>query len=99
MKRKSSIKEILIQILNRLDNIHSIPREWLTVDQLSEYTGMAKNTIYQYVHETRIPFHKIPNSRKLIFKRREIDSWIMGEKKESDIDPKKIADEIWESVK
>jgi len=98
MKNNKSIKEILIQILNRLDQIHLVSREWFTTNQVAEYIGVSKDTVYKYVHKRKIPYYKIANNRILIFKREEIDSWIMGEKKEADIDPNEIADRILETL-
>jgi excisionase family DNA binding protein len=54
----------------------SIPKQWLSVQELSEYLGLKPATIYQYVAERRIPYHKIPGSQLIKFKIGEIDEWM-----------------------
>lgn len=34
-------------------------KEYWTVDELATYSGFAKVTIYKWVHERKMPFHKI----------------------------------------
>jgi len=99
MKTTITENTILIRILKRLENITSLHRDWFTPEQVADYLGLSINTIYQYVSKKRIPYYKIPNSTKLLFKKAEIDEWIGGRNGETESIPKKIADEIWESVK
>jgi len=66
----------------------------MSVDQLSDYLGLKKNTIYQYVFKNKIPYKKIPGSSKLIFSRSEVDAWIEGgDFKNGDIE--RTSAEIW----
>lgn len=59
-----------------------ISRELLTSDEASEYTRLARQTIYDYVYRRQIPFYKIGG--KLVFKAYELDRWIdMGGDKEA----------------
>ena len=69
---QSTLQQILIevQLLSRQS------RCWLSVEDVANYLDLKVNTIYKYVNEKRIPFKKIPGSSKLIFSRREIDSWL-----------------------
>ena len=69
---QSTLQQILIevQLLGRQS------RCWLSVEDVAKYLDLKVNTIYKYVNEKRIPFKKIPGSSKLIFSRREIDSWL-----------------------
>jgi len=68
------IENLLRQILSEINSVNLSRSTWLTVDELSAYLGLKPNTIYQYVHENRIPYHKIPGSSKLLFARKEVDA-------------------------
>jgi excisionase family DNA binding protein len=46
----------------------------LNVRELSQYTGLARGTIYNYVSQRRIPFVKL--GRKTAFDIKAIDRWI-----------------------
>ena len=50
--------------------------EYLTIDQLRDYLPQnpAKQTVYQWVHFKKIPYHK--RGKAVLFKRTEIDQWI-----------------------
>lgn len=50
---------------------------WMTTDQVLEYipTHPCKRVLYEWVRNEKIPFHKLQGS--LIFKREEIDEWII----------------------
>ena len=92
----TDLREILLSILSAIENVEINAQLWLTPDKVSKYLGVSKNTIYQYVSRGKIPFHKIPNSSKLIFNRKEIDEWILGKKVEVGVseDVQKTADRI-----
>lgn len=70
------IENLLQQILREISAAKLSRSTWLTIEELSAYIGLKPNTIYQYVHENRIPYNKIPGSNKLLFCRREVDFWI-----------------------
>jgi excisionase family DNA binding protein len=52
----------------------------LSVDEVSEYTGLSINTLYAWVSQKKIPFVKIGRLTK--FDRKDIDSWIDSNKNE-----------------
>ncbi len=67
--------------LNRLEQLilnQSTPETdaWFDIDELCKYhpEKPAKATVYTWVRERRIPFHK--NGKKLAFLKSEIDAWI-----------------------
>jgi excisionase family DNA binding protein len=71
----------------KLDQILAIVREiragqgkqadpWMSVDQASSYLSVARATIYKWVHEGRVPHHKIPGSGLVRFRASELDQWI-----------------------
>ncbi len=47
---------------------------FLGVKELSEYLGVARGTVYQWVHEQKIPYYKIGGLVK--FEQEKIDRWI-----------------------
>ena len=52
--------------------------KWFNVEDLQEYhpNHPAKATIYDWVCQRRIPYHK--DGKKLRFLKSEIDSWLMS---------------------
>lgn len=69
----------LEQKLEFLSKVHSADTEvdqWLSVGELMEYIPEkpTKATIYGWVHEKRIPYHK--RTKKLLFLKSEIDEWL-----------------------
>ena len=47
---------------------------WLAVDEIAEYLGISKDTVYTWVTTGNMPGHKVGRLWK--FKRPEIDKWI-----------------------
>ncbi|BCZ98037.1 TPA: helix-turn-helix domain-containing protein [Legionella pneumophila] len=57
---------------------------WLSVDEIGEYLGVKRDTVYKWINERGMPASKIGRLWK--FKINEVDSWIKkGSKQESDI--------------
>jgi len=81
------IKKFLTQI--KVDQA-GVSTKWLSLPELCEYLPgkPARPTIYGYVAACSIPFHKTPGSRRLRFKKSEIDAWLEqgGKKTISQID-------------
>lgn len=57
-------------------------KEWLNIDELSIYTGIAKGTIYNYVSKGKIPHSKKGGLR---FNRKEIDEWMLDDEFNLDV--------------
>ena len=94
------IENLLRQILSEISAVKLSRSTWLTVDELSAYIGLKPSTIHQYVHEDRIPFRKIPTSRKLIFLRKEIDAWIINKNGHSRVEKAQAeANRIWQQTR
>lgn len=75
------IKKFLTQIKV---NQGEIATKWFSLPELCEYLPgkPSRPTIYGYVAANTIPFHKTPGSRRLRFKKSEIDAWLeQGSKK------------------
>lgn len=47
---------------------------WLSVEEIAEYLGVAKDTIYTWANSKGMPGHKVGRFWK--FKHDEIDAWV-----------------------
>lgn len=68
--------DIILQKLNRIEKYIFGLKEILNTEELSEYTGFKKSSIYKLVHSNDIPFSK-PNGKLLFFERKKIDEWLI----------------------
>lgn len=51
---------------------------WLTVDDVSKYLSVTKDTIYKWIDNRNMPAHKV--GRKWMFQKNEIDEWVKSGK-------------------
>lgn len=80
-------QEILWQLLHdirevkRMLNEHNgtvtavAEKEFLSIDECAEFTGLKKSTLYRLTHERRIPFFK-PGGNRVFFKREDVIKWL-----------------------
>lgn len=47
---------------------------WLSVDEIAEYLGVSRDTIYTWIDGKDLPAHRLGRLWK--FKREEVDSWV-----------------------
>ena len=47
---------------------------WLSVDEIAEYLGVSKDTVYTWISAKGMPAHRVGRLWK--FKRDEVDSWV-----------------------
>lgn len=47
---------------------------WLSVDEVSDYLGVKRDTIYKWISRKHMPAHKVGSLWK--FKRDEVDDWV-----------------------
>lgn len=47
---------------------------WLSVDELAEYLGVSKDTVYTWINSKGMPAHRMGRLWK--FKRDEVDGWV-----------------------
>ncbi len=66
---------------------------WRSVDDIAEYLGVSKDTVYAWVTQKGMPGHKVGRFWK--FKREDVDAWIRdgGAASSSDEDLKEKSDD------
>ncbi len=47
---------------------------WLSVDEIGDYLGIKRDTVYKWISEKGMPAHKIGRLWK--FKKDEVDEWV-----------------------
>lgn len=47
---------------------------WLSVDEISDYLGISKDTVYTWISAKGMPAHRVGRLWK--FKREEVDGWV-----------------------
>ena len=52
----------------------SRPDRWLAVEEIADYLGVSKDTVYAWVTAKGMPGHKVGRFWK--FKREDVDAWV-----------------------
>jgi len=52
---------------------------WLSVEEIAQYLGISKDTVYTWINNKKMPAHKIGRLWK--FKKDEVDEWVRDGKK------------------
>ena len=75
VKLRRDIKE-LKEMVEKQFRLHPIEEEWMDINELQAFhpNHPAKKTIYDWVTDGRIPYHK--HSHRLRFRRSEIIDWL-----------------------
>ena len=47
---------------------------WLSVDEIADYLGVKRDTIYKWIDRKRMPAHKVGALWK--FRKDEVDAWV-----------------------
>lgn len=47
---------------------------WLNVDEIAEYLGVSRDTVYSWITARAMPAHKVGRLWK--FKQGEVDTWV-----------------------
>ena len=50
---------------------------WLSVDEISVYLGVTRETLYEWLSEKKIPAHKVGRLWK--FKKEDVDVWVKAQ--------------------
>lgn len=59
-----------------LRSINKEPEDPISIKEASGLTGYKVSTLYVYVSNNQIPFHKIPHRKRLFFYRSELLNWM-----------------------
>jgi excisionase family DNA binding protein len=104
--RKSDLEDFLKEIsegkhptktLPEPSEFQLTPKEILTVEEVAELTGLAKQTIYTNVCKRLIPHYKA--RRKVYFKRTEIIEWMLQDRRKTHKEIRKEAADFIENRK
>jgi len=68
--------KLLDEPLNGPQRILELTMEdrWLSVDEIGDYLGIKRDTVYKWISEKGMPAHKIGRLWK--FKKDEVDEWV-----------------------
>jgi excisionase family DNA binding protein len=61
---------------------------WLSVDDITAYLGIKRDTVYRWISKRNMPGHKIGRLWK--FRKEEVDEWMRSGGGQSDADDKCI---------
>ena len=50
---------------------------WLSVEEISSYLGVPKDTVYKWLNEKELPAHKVGRLWK--FKKEDVDNWVKSQ--------------------
>ncbi len=76
--------------------LDGILKEFLTVDEISEYLNIKKSTVYSMVESGKIPCYRF--GRLIRVSKQDTDDWIK-ERKEDPVDPDKKANQLFKSIR
>lgn len=51
-----------------------LEERWLSVDEIAEYLGVSKDTVYGWISARNMPAHRVGRLWK--FKKDDIDGWV-----------------------
>ena len=54
--------------------VHELSNRWLSVEEISDYLGVSKDTVYAWINKRNMPAHRIGRLWK--FKAEEVDDWV-----------------------
>jgi len=84
--------ENTLMTTKKIDPILSTPvNEIFNIDQTATYLGLSKPTLYHMTSTRLIPHYKV--SKKIYFKRNEIDLWISKHKIKTNVEIEQEANE------
>ena len=55
---------------------------WLSVDEIAEYLGVKRDTVYKWIAERDMPAHRVGRFWK--FKKDKVDKWVENRKASDD---------------
>ncbi|MRJ11322.1 DNA-binding protein [Ornithobacterium rhinotracheale] len=92
-------EELILLKLSKIESMMLNAKKILSVDELSDYTGYSKSTIYKMVQKNILP-HSKPNGKHIFFDKTKIDEWLLSNSSTSDFEiTKKANDYIKKNLK
>ena len=73
-------KQSIDQRLNKIEDLLLSQKTVLNFDEVAEYTGLSKSYLYKLTSTGGIPHYK-PTGKKIYFDKKEIDEWLLRNKK------------------
>lgn len=84
-KERAEAKALLADIKTATEELRILitsQKQFLSAEEAAQYTGLSVKYIYKLTHAKQIPHYK--PSRKLYFKRDELDAWLMSHRVEEE---------------
>lgn len=75
-KYVEAIEQLIVQ---KFDELRSLAKPFLTVEELASYLGVKTSYIYKMTHNREIPYYK-PGGKMVYFDRKEIDEWVLSQR-------------------
>lgn len=63
-----------LSILRLFNESHAISDRWLSVEEIAEYLGVSKDTVYAWISKHNMPAHRIGRFWK--FKTEKVGDWV-----------------------
>ena len=90
--------EIILEKLNSIEKaiekLNTLPQseeDFMNIDQVSSFVGLAKPTVYGLIHKQKIPYFKV--GKRLYFKKSDLVNWITSAKVKTKKEINQMADE------
>lgn len=75
---QKEIEQIAAAVVEAISRATPIcQKEFLTLEEAAQYTGLKKSALYKLTHNKIIPFSK-PNGKMCYFRRTDIEDWMMS---------------------
>lgn len=87
---KSIDPEAILPRIQKLENRYFKVKDVFNIEELMEYIGLAKSTIYKLTSANTIPYYK--QGKCLFFERKKINQWLRGKYSSEAIEDIKIED-------
>lgn len=78
LKRFGNLPELTAHLEIVESKLYSL-KEFLTIDEASDYLGLAQSTIYKMTSRREIPVYK-PNDKQVLIQRDDLNNWIRKSK-------------------
>lgn len=75
-KYVEAIEQLIVQ---KFDELRSLAKPFLTVEELASYLGVKTSYVYKMTHNREIPYYK-PGGKMVYFDRKEIDEWVLSQR-------------------